>query len=145
MRYNLSDYILSIKPTDSRINADFGTISVGGEGSTTSSITFNTSTNLFDTEGYATGGWVHNKNLDRTGTAVLVLNQLADVVSRLKRLCAVYYGEDYDGFTLALVDRNQQTVATAEDAYIQKIPEQAFGNEAADQSWTFTCGKITYA
>ena len=55
MRYSLANYILSVKPDDPAINAMFGTISIGGEGNAVGSITLETSNDMWQTKGYATG------------------------------------------------------------------------------------------
>ena len=102
MRYSLANYILSIDSNDERIKSLFGTISIGGEGSYLGSIAVGLATSMFSTSGYPTGGWVHNKNLDRHGTTTVTLNQLSDKVAKFIQLCKLFYQEDYDGFTLSL-------------------------------------------
>ena len=143
-RYSLADYILSIKPNDPQINSDFGTITIGGEGSYTDSITLSPRDNLFETTGYNTGAWVHNKNLSRVGTAVISISQLSDQVKKFIMMAETYYTGDYDGFTLTVSTNEGSQVATCIDCYIQKIPDQVFGANSANQTWTFTCGKISF-
>lgn len=144
MRYSLADYILSIKPNDSEIAAMFGTISIGGEGNYLDSITIDTNSALWSVQGFATGGWVHNKNLDRSGSATLSLSQLSDAIAKLKKLCLISYVGDYDGFTLTLSNTKGELVATCIDAQISKIPAQDYSETAAMQSWSFVCGKVIY-
>lgn len=144
MKYSLTNYILSIDPNDSAIKQMFGTVSIGGEGSYLDSITLSNASNIFDTQGYATGGWVHNKSNDRHGTATISLNQLSDRVSRFIQLAKLSLSGDYEGFTLSLSDINGNKIATCVDCYITKIPDQTFTASAQNQSWEFTCGQINY-
>ena len=143
-KYSLASHILSIKPNDPAINSNFGTISIGGEGSALDSIIIRPGNQLWSTQGYPTGGWVHSKNLAKNGTVELSLNQLSDQVVKLVRLCETYYTADYDGFTLTLSTNDGTKLCTCTDCYIQAIPAQEFGAQAANQTWTFTCGKITF-
>lgn len=144
MRYSLANYILSIEPNDATIKQMFGTISIGGEGSTVGAISLTPNETMYKTTGYATGGWVHDKSLNRTGVASITLNQLSKAVSKFIQMCKVFYADDYDGFTLSLSDINGNKVATCIDCYISKIPTQEFGATAADQTWDWTCGQINF-
>jgi hypothetical protein len=144
MRYSLSDYILSIEPGDNELKEAFGTITIGGEGSYVGSVRASQTNDLFTTKGYATGDWVHNKNMDRTGTVEISLNQLAEKVGVLMRLINYYFLGDYDGATISIVDKSGKHVCSASDCYPAKPADQDFGAEAADQTWTFTCGKVTF-
>ena len=144
MKYQLSNYILNIKCNDNALNDIFGVISIGGEGSATDSISVSHSDTLFTTTGYATGGWVHDKNLSKVGTAEITLNQLSAAVARFIQLCNLYFGSDYDGLTISVTDIEGREVATCIDCYPTKIPTQQFGKTATDQTWSFTCGKITF-
>lgn len=144
-RYSLAETIISIKSNDSQINSMFGTISIGGEGSTVGSI--NTSMNndsMWSTEGFATGGWVHSKNLDRTGSISVDVNQLAPIVSKLKQLYNVFFSGEYDGFTITVSNMSGQKICTGDDCYLKSMPAQNFASSASSQTWTFTCGKLTY-
>lgn len=143
-RYCLANYILSIKPNDPGINSSFGTITVGGEGSYNDNITIRPEGQLFNTKGYPTGAWIHDKDLSRTGTVELSLNQLSDQVTKFIMMCETYYLSDYDGFTLTLATNEGTKVMTAIDCYIQKIPDQAFASQSSNQTWIFTCGKISF-
>ena len=144
MKYSLTNYILSIEPNDSAIKQMFGTISIGGEGSYLDTITISNAENIYSTQGYATGGWVHNKSLDRHGTASLTLNQLSDRVARFIQLAKLSLSGDYAGFTLSLSDINGNKICTCVDCYIMKIPDQSFASSAQNQTWDFTCGQINY-
>lgn len=143
-RYSLADYILSIDAVETSIRNLFGTLSIGGDGSAIGSISLSTATDMWSTKGYATGAWVHNKSLDRHGTCTVSINQLSDTVIRLIKLCSIFYTGNYQGLTLAVSDSAGNRVATCTDCYIVKIPDQSWGTEAEDQSWQFTCGKISY-
>lgn len=146
-KYSLSNYILSIN-LPSELESDFGSssIQIGGEGSFLDSITVSLSTDLWTTEGDATGSWVHTKNLDRHGTVQISLNQMSDAVYRFKQICNIYYNSstEQDGLTMTLRDMNNRTVCTCEDCVISKIPDQSFGQTPTTQSWQFNSGKITY-
>ena len=144
MKYSLANYILSIDSNDSEIKNIFGTITVGGEGDYLDSLTLSHESNIYSTTGYATGGWVHNKNLDRHGTATISINQLSDRVGRFIQLAKLAFSGDYAGFTLSLSDIDGNKIATCVDCYITKIPDQSFNPQAQNQIWTFTCGQINY-
>lgn len=144
MKYSLANYILSIDSNDNEIKQMFGTISIGGEGSYLGSISLSIENPIWNTTGYATGAWVHNKNLDKHGTATLNLNQLSDAVSRFIQLAKLYYSGDYNGFTLSLSDIGGNRIATCVDCYIREIPDQTFESQAGNQNWVFTCGQINY-
>lgn len=144
MRYSLADYMLSIESDDSTIKNMFGTITIGGEGSYLDSITLSTPTDVYTTTGYATGGWVHTKSLDRTGTVSLTINQMSSKISKLKQLANISLTGDYEGFTLSLSDSSGNKVASCIDCYISNIPNQQFQSSAGTQTWEFTCGQINY-
>ena len=144
MKYNLANYILSIEPNDATIKNMFGVISVGGEGSAVGSITANLTNDMWSTESYNTGAWVHSKNMSRTGTVTVNISQVSKEVAKFIKMCKLFYGGDYDGFTLSVSDISGTKVCTAVDAYIQKIPNQEFGATAAQQAWTFTCGQLSF-
>lgn len=142
MKYSLANYILSIDADDAAIRSMFGAISIGGEGDAIGSISLSVG-EMWSTKGYATGAWVHEKSLDRHGTASVSINQLSPTVAKLIQLAKLYYGEDYNGFTLTITDISGNKIATCTDCYITGIPQQSFGTSASDQTWSFTCGRIT--
>ena len=144
MKYSLANYILSIDSNDSEIKNIFGTISIGGEGSYLGSISLSLQNPMWETTGFATGAWVHNKSLDRHGSATLTISQLSDAVARFIQLCKLYYSGDYNGFTLSLSDIAGNRIATCVDCYIEKIADQSFEAQSGNQSWVFTCGQINY-
>lgn len=143
-RYSLANHILSIESNDPSIQSIFDTVSIGGEGSHIGSISINQNSSLWTTNGFATGAWTHDKNLDRTGTVVIVINQLSDDVAKFIRMCNMFYSGDYGGFTLTLTNNIGEKLATCIDSYIQGIPSQDFAANSGNQRWTFTCGKIAF-
>ena len=142
--YSLANHILTLA-IPSQLAASFGAeyVSIGGEGSYLNTINVSLNNDLFSTTGDYTGSWHHNKNLNATGEISVALNQMSPQIARFKRLCNLFRSGEYSGLTLTLKTLQGTLIATGEDCYIKKIPEQAFGNEAADQTWTFTCGKVT--
>lgn len=145
-RYSLANYILTLTPKDNVIKSIFGSISIGGEGDTLDSVSVNPEGTLFTTTGFSTGGWVHSKSLQRNGTFDITLSQLSDKVVKFIRLCEMFYSKDYDGFDITIVSNSEnKTVCAGTDCYITKIPNQSFGSSAANQTWSFTAGKITFS
>lgn len=146
-RYSLADYSITVK-LPSNLAAEFGveTISVGGENSYTSSISVAMNSSLWSTSGDNTGSFVHTKNLDRTGTCSVSLNQMSTQVAKFIRLCNIFYRttEEYDGLTITVNSSQNIPVCICDDCYINKIPDQSFGNTPSDQTWQFTCGRITF-
>lgn len=144
MKYSLANYILSIQPNDTTLKTMFSNVSIGGEGSATDSITISLENQIWKTSAFATGAWVHDKNLARNGTADISISQLSDKVAKFKQMCNIFYNGEYDGFTLSLVDNTGNKVCTCVDCYLTKIPNQEFKETASTQTWTFTCGEITF-
>lgn len=144
--YSLAKYILSIAiPTE--LVPFFGeTLSIGGQGSYLGQITLSLNENLWSTSGDYTGSFVHNKNLNKTGSCTVSIQQISEMISKFKTLCNVFYNndEDYDGLTLTLSTLDQTKIATCESCFIQKIPDQNFGTTSASQDWVFTCGAINF-
>lgn len=144
MKYSLANHILSVKPNDAAIDSMFGTISIGGEGSYLDSINIRKDRAMWNTEGYSTGAWVHNKDMSKIGTVDVSLNQLTDIVAKFITLCETYYTGDYEGFTLTVTRNDGTVLCTCIDCYITKIPDQSFTNSASNQTWTFTCGQVNF-
>lgn len=156
-RYSLSDHTLKMTFPTYNTNANgLGRISGlqlqfggagnnGQQGSFVGSISVARSTTTWTTAGDPTGSWVHNKNLDRTGTITLNLRQVSDDVIRLTTIARILENDmsEAAGFKLEIFSSNKP-VAIAEDCYISQVPNQEYGDTAADQSWTFTCGRITF-
>ena len=144
-RYCLANYILT---ADIPEDIGFGTqsVSIGGEGSYTDSISIKLNQNMFSTEGDSTGSWVHVKNLDSTGTVDISIKQVSDKVATFKAIVNIYskLTNEASGMTLTLRDTLNNTVCTCYDCLLEKIPDQTFGSTPTSQSWTFTCGKITF-
>jgi len=143
MTYSLADYILTI----SNITQEFGltNIQIGGQGSMTDSITANRNEDMYETEGDKTGGYVHNKSYNKTGLINITLNQLSANVGKFKTLCNVYHrAAVQQGFTVTLTDTEGNIIVTANDCMPKGIPEQAFGQTAATQTWVLTCGIIEF-
>lgn len=144
-RYCLANYILTVDiPSD----IGFGTqsVTIGGNGSYMDTFTVTMSQSMFTTQGDHTGSWVHVKNLDQTGQIQVTIKQVADDIAIFKALMNVYRSLDSEatGMTLTLRDTLGNTVCTANDCVIEKVPDQAFADEPASQTWTFLCGKITF-
>lgn len=147
MRYSLADYIVTIKPNDPEIATVFQSLSIGGQGTALGSINLNTNANLWETTGYPTGAWIHNKSYDRHGTCVININQMSPEVALLVQLCNHYYTGDYGGVTITVSAANggeSRTVATCIDCYVQKNADKTFGAAAENQNWVFTCGQVVY-
>ena len=58
----------------------------GGQGAMIGSITLSRKNDRFSAEGDATGGFVINESLDKTGTCVISIKQFAPLVSTLTNL-----------------------------------------------------------
>lgn len=147
-RYSLADYILVVAIPASMSSAlGIDTIAIGGQGSYVGSIKTSMNKEVWTTEGDNTGSWVHNKNLDRTGTCEVSVNMLADVVTKLKRVCGIYYTSSgiKDGLTMTISNNDGKIIATMNDCFVSKIPDQVMEATAGQQSWSFTCGQIIYS
>lgn len=144
-RYCLANYILTI---DIPEDIGFGTqsISIGGEGSYLDSITISVESALFSTSADSTGSWIHTKSLDRHGSVSISIKQVSDKIAIFKALMNIYINLDTNisGMTLTLRDTLNNTICVCEDCLIEKIPEQSFSSEPNSQSWSFTCGRITF-
>lgn len=151
-RYSLTDYTVTVIVPNNLskklfLGSKLNTITIGGKNSYTDSITIETSQDLWTTKGDYTGSWVHEKNLDLTGTCTIKINQLSEVAYRLKTLCNIYRKSDTncEGLTMELHDaRNGKTIVKMSDCLIKKIPSLSFETSSSSQSWEFTCGKIDY-
>lgn len=169
-RYALADYQLTVTiPVNSATNTnDTGymqilqraglqsgtTITIGGPGegegkygSFVGSINVKRNKELWTTEGDATGSWVHNKNLDRTGTIDVEITQVSSQVVQLVYLCNAYesVSDAVGGLHLEIKNiASGENIADAIDCYIAKAPDHPFGDTAAKLTFSFTCGRITY-
>lgn len=147
MVYSLSKYVLTMSIPES-VAQHFGTntLSIGGTGSYTDSITIRQTNNQFEVEGDATGSHVINKSNNRVGEAEVVINQMSERVAKFIALCNVYYSSETidEGVTLELRALTGETVATCNDCFPNKPADQAFGQTAQTQSWVFVCGEVTF-
>lgn len=141
MRYSLADYIVSIAPPEAAQGV-FSEIKIGGNGNYIGSVNVSFSNNLYELESYATGAYVFNKNLSRSGTVSISLNQLCEEVALLKRMINTLYGEDHDAFTITIQQRGTNVVSCV-GCYPSKIPDQAMEATAQMQQWQFLVGEIT--
>ena len=138
-RYSLADYQLTVTFDTSVISGTSGesTIVIGGVGqnnmgSYVGDITVKRTTDLWKTEGDATGSWVHNKDLNRTGTIDVEITQVSDQVVQLVYLCTAYesVSDAVEGLQLIITNTaSEKTIATAIDCYIAKIPDKLSSSE----------------
>lgn len=142
--YSLSDYRLSITFNNVTLRNAFGTITIGGQGSTTDSISVEPNGTLYSTASYATGGYVHEKNLDKTGKAKVSLNQMSEACYVLNNVVKMYYQANYEGATISVVDADGRTVATCKDCVPTSQPARTFGQSSGMLDWEWTCGVIDF-
>lgn len=162
-RYALADYQITVKvPTNldipnrelAQMLASISAITIGGSGegegkfgSFLGSINVKRNKDLWTTEGDATGSWVHNKDLNRTGTIDVEITQVSDQVVQLVYLCTAYesVSDAVEGLQLIITNTaSEKTIVTAIDCYIAKIPDLPLGDTAAKLTFSFTCGRIIY-
>ena len=161
--YSLADYQLTIGLSNSvasllglrdRDNNLLTNFSIGGpgengEGSFVGQIVVNRAQDLFTTTGDATGSWVHDKNLNRTGTITVEITQISDDIVTLVQLCQIFESiqSSMPGLELTInsaASSTAKTMVTGRDAYIQKLPDITLGESAGKLSWVFTCGQVIY-
>lgn len=159
-QYSLADYTLTVsfvnyfnKLTTDGTSADTHSFTIGGPAETSNdksyggyigNITVNRTESLWSTSGDYTGGYVHNKNLNKTGTVSVQINQLSDAVIKLIKIFELYYDDDATiNLTITNIATNT-TIALCTDCKISTIPQLSFGNSATTQPWTFTCGVIDF-
>ena len=158
-RYALADYQLTVKvssnigipgisgesftiggPADASYNSE------GSQGGYIGDITISRKAAMWSTESDYTGGYVHVKNLDRTGTARVSINQLSDNVIRLNtifKLCEARGTSENEALTLIVTNSaTNKVVATCTDCRIVKQPDQTFSTNPNMQPWEFTCGIV---
>lgn len=154
-RYSLADYQVTLKiPAIGTLNEE--EISIGGpgdnnEGSCVGEIKVTRNENLWTTEGDPTGSWVHNKNLNRTGTVEINIRQVSGVIYKLMAVCQAYESVSSNGSEGITITVNPVFGGTAitdfitcKDCFIQKIPDQDYTDTAKEQQWIFTCGQISF-
>lgn len=120
-----------------------------GEGSFVGQIVVKRNKDLFTTTADATGSWVHDKSLDRTGTIEVNINQISDDIVLLSQLCQIFESlqTNMPGLELTIsstASGTSTTIATGRDGYIQKLPDVTFAESAQPLTWIFTCGQIIY-
>lgn len=144
MRYSLANYICTIKSSDSDLVRFYGGVTIGGQGTETDSLSATRKDDLYNTTSYATGGYVHSKNLSKVGTISITLSQLSKNVGYLKELLNAYTVNDYSGLDISLDTNDGTNILKAIDCMPVKIPQQQFTNSAGTQTWEFTCGEINF-
>lgn len=160
--YSLADHQLTIGLSQS-VAAQLGlrdssgnlltNFTIGGpgennEGSFVGQITASRNKELFTTTGDATGSWVHDKNLDRTGHIRVDITQISDDVITLVQLCQIFESVQsrMPGLELTInsVASGTTPMVTGRDCYISKLPDLPLGETASRLSWDFTCGQVIY-
>ena len=149
--YSLADYILTLKVDDVTLRTKLGmladdTIQVGGQGKFMGKITVAYNNPQWTTKADATGSWVHSRTFDQSGKITVSINQMSEAVIRFIRVCSAYYSSTTvkAGFSLTISKASDTSfAANCEDCRIEKIPDQDFEKEAADQQWVFLSGRIS--
>lgn len=161
-RYSLTDHIVTIKIPNTNgilkgVPEDLA-FSIGGPGETgqgsfVGSIKVTRNKEAFTTDGDVTGSWVHNRNLDKTGTVSIEIKQVSNTIIKLIKICNAYesirnsedmYFGGFEGLTITVSDSTGNQFINCTDCMITKIPDQNFGETAELQTWEFTCGYISY-
>lgn len=166
-RYALADYQITVTiPASSandntyasviqRAGLQTGTsITIGGPGegegkygSYLGSINVTRNTDLWSTEGDATGSWVHNKNLDKTGAIDVEITQVSSQVLQLIYLCNAYesVSDAVEGLHLEIKNTaSGLNIVDAIDCYIKKVPDLPLQDTAQKMTFSFTCGRVMY-
>lgn len=156
-RYSLTDYTLAVTINGSNIDGiDNTNFIIGGPAARTDndnyggyigSITVSRSAEMWKTTGDYTGGYIHVKNLDRTGTVKVSINQLSDNIIRLSKILNICENKnnENDDLSIDLMITHAATgksIVVCTDCRITKIPDQTFSSDPSNQEWTFTCGVI---
>lgn len=120
-----------------------------GQGSFVGQIVVNRTQDLFTTTGDATGSWVHDKNLNKTGTITVDITQISDDIITLVQLCQIFESiqSNVPGLELSINSVSSgvsTTMVTGKDCLIQKLPELPLAETAGRLSWVFTCGQVIY-
>lgn len=146
-KYSLANYSIDIQSNDPTINSILGRLRIGGEGSAIGQISVELDNDMWSTEAYPTGAWVHNKNLSRVGKVTIQMNQLSSYEAKLRQLYNIYYGGDYAGVTLTVYDNStgsRNKVVSCVDCYLTKIPSLILQETAQQDDWIFTCGEVNF-
>lgn len=150
-RYSLSKYTVTITTDDEAVNnlligSNTKVLTIGGNGSYTENITVSLANNLYNTSGYATGGYVHDKNLSRVGTVAISLSQLSAEVQKFINLCnhLIDPNNEEIELTITVYEAGKAPVAKCTGCVPSKIPDQSFGATATNQTWVFNAGIIEF-
>ena len=161
-QYSLADYqvtigwksiaqMLNLRDPEGNLLTNFtiGGPGENGEGSFVGQIIVNRSKELFTTTGDATGSWVHDKSLDRTGTITIEITQIADSVITLVQLCQIFESiqSNVPGLEISINSASSgvsNTMVSGKDCLIQKLPDLTLAETAGRLSWVFTAGQIIY-
>ena len=161
-QYSLADYqltigwksiaqILNLRDAEGNLLTNFSIGGPGenGEGSFVGQINVSRSKDLFTTTGDNTGSWVHDKNLDKTGTISIDITQISDDVITLVQLCQIFEAiqSNVPGLELSInstASGVSNTMVTGKDCLIRKLPDIPLAENAGRLSWVFTCGQIIY-
>ena len=155
--YALSDYIITITGIPSGVLLSGETqYSIGGsgqngyEGSFLDSISLTRRNDTFSTEGDATGSWVHNKSLNRTGSVTININQISTDVIILSTICKAFENTTDKAFrkgmriSVSPSYNPNLVVAEAYDCFVAKQEDQILGSTASNQNWQFTSGRVEF-
>lgn len=143
-RYSLAEYTMKVIVPGFEKPLTFGGPGNNQSGSFIGQITVSRNVDTWTTEGDATGSWVHNKSLNKTGTVSLQIRQVSDDIIKLITLARLYENTDPETGCNIFIYRGDQAVETCTDCYLTKVPDQVMGDTAEMQTWQWTCGKIEY-
>lgn len=143
-RYNLAQVVINIG------RGGDTPIIFGGNKSMLGSITLSRANERFSAEGDATGGFIINENLDKTGEVTISIRQFAPLVNTLTNVFNSYDdGGDYAinttnaGALTITVMYHGETVAVAKGAFLN-MSELGFEEEAGDRDFTFVAGEVEF-
>lgn len=141
--YSLADYRLIISQ-NGRDLFSIGGYGQNGAGSFVNQVTVRQTNDTWTTDSDATGSWVHNKNMSRTGTVALQIRQVSDDVLTLLYFYNLYFNDSSDNNPYDLtICKDADIVAKAESCFITKAPDRDFQATAQNMEFSWTCGKIT--
>lgn len=166
-RYALADYQVVIRVPEGIDGIGGTNIVIGGPGdyafgqSENSSfkgfigqVSVSRSDDAWSTEGDVTGSWVHNQSLSKVGTCAIDITQISEAIIKLSQVSTIFEGIQDDVLSSRQINEGlditvqsiaeSMPVAHCEDCYIQKHPDQTFGETAEKQSWVFTSGRVTF-
>lgn len=135
-------------------------IRFGGQGSMLGSVTLTRKNDRFSAEGDATGGYVVNETLDKTGTCVISIKQFAPLVDTLTSLFNKYdannsenvIGTEVTGSLVGSYEDLQtkidiyyagNIIGKAEGCYLN-MTDLALEEENGDREFTFECGSVEF-